>query len=302
MKNIKDEISIIVLTFNEEKHIRRCISSLKKISNNIFIVDSFSKDNTVLIARELGAKVFKNPWVNYAKQFNWGIKNLPIDSKWIMRMDCDEYLTEELITEINDELLLYPDAISGLYMKRRVVFMDKWIKHGGYWTGRAKNLRHTERPQDQGYAPAGRKDQRTGTGIRGPERRRAYRKDGRVSHAHRWGREPRCALARGLCQLPRGGPPRAWTARLRCAADGRHLPASGQHFRDEDRRGQDPCGDLPLLSQCAFRQGRACGHRERLSCPARCRVDGQGLCRARHDHGRRLSATAGSREKDRLWR
>ena len=133
MIDFKDEISVIVLTYNEEKHIERCLISLRTISNNIFIVDSFSKDKTVSIAERLGAKVFQNPWENYAKQLNWGIKNLPIKTQWIMRVDCDEYLTDELSLEIKQKITSIPENINGLFIKRRVLFMGKWIKHGGYY-------------------------------------------------------------------------------------------------------------------------------------------------------------------------
>ena len=67
---MKPYISVIILTFNEEKHIGRCIESLLPITQNIFIVDSFSTDRTVEIATSLGAKVFQNMWPgNHAIQF-----------------------------------------------------------------------------------------------------------------------------------------------------------------------------------------------------------------------------------------
>ena len=75
-----DTIAAIILTFNEEQHISRCISSLKNTVDEIFIVDSYSKDNTVKIAESLGAQVSQNKWVNYATQFNWALKNCAINS------------------------------------------------------------------------------------------------------------------------------------------------------------------------------------------------------------------------------
>ena len=59
-------ISAIILTYNEEKHITRCIQSLRGIVDDIFVVDSYSTDNTVAAATALGAKVCQNPWINYA--------------------------------------------------------------------------------------------------------------------------------------------------------------------------------------------------------------------------------------------
>ncbi len=127
------DISVIILTFNEEKHIARCIKSLSAFTDKIFIVDSGSTDKTVEIAESLGAKVAVNQWVNYATQFNFGIENNPFKTKWLMRMDSDEYVLPELSEEINQKLSLIPEEISGMYIKRRVIFFEKWIKHGAFY-------------------------------------------------------------------------------------------------------------------------------------------------------------------------
>ncbi|MGB0391849.1 MAG: glycosyltransferase family 2 protein [Salibacteraceae bacterium] len=130
MESSKKNISVLILTYNEEKHIARCLISLKSIAAEIFIVDSFSTDNTVSIAQEHGAKVYSNPWINYAKQFQWGLDNCPIKTKWVMRMDSDEYILPELETEIQNKLDKIPSDITGIYIKRRMHFKGKWIKHG----------------------------------------------------------------------------------------------------------------------------------------------------------------------------
>lgn len=127
------DISVIILTFNEEKHIARCIKSLSTFTDKVFIVDSGSTDKTIEIAESLGAKVAVNQWVNYATQFNFGIENNPFKTKWLMRMDSDEYVLPELSDEINQKLDSTPEEISGMYIKRRVIFFDKWIKHGAFY-------------------------------------------------------------------------------------------------------------------------------------------------------------------------
>lgn len=127
-------LSILILTFNEEQHIERCIKSLQIFSEEIFIIDSFSTDKTVEIAESLGARVFQNKWPgNHAIQFQWGLDNCPIETEWIMKMDADEYVLPELATEIQEKLDSIEDGVSGIYIKRRVYFMDKWIKHGDYY-------------------------------------------------------------------------------------------------------------------------------------------------------------------------
>ena len=127
------DISVIILTFNEEKHIARCIKSLSAFTDKVFIVDSGSTDKTVEIAEGLGAKVSVNQWVNYATQFNFGIENNPFKTKWLMRMDSDEYVLPELSDEINQKLSTTPEEISGMYIKRRVIFFEKWIRHGAFY-------------------------------------------------------------------------------------------------------------------------------------------------------------------------
>jgi len=128
-----NDISILILTFNEETHIARCIKSLQPFAKDIFIIDSYSTDKTVEIAESLGAKVYQNKWVNYAIQYQWGLDNCPIDTEWVMRMDSDEYVLPELAKEISNKLSTINEDISGIYIKRRVYFMDKWIKHGSYY-------------------------------------------------------------------------------------------------------------------------------------------------------------------------
>jgi glycosyltransferase involved in cell wall biosynthesis len=124
-------ISAIILTFNEEQHIERCINSLKSIVDEIFIVDSYSTDRTIELAENLGAKIFQNKWENnHSKQFNWGLQNLPIKTEWVFRLDADEYLTEELIEEINQKLPNMASEISGIVFERKMYFLNVLMEKG----------------------------------------------------------------------------------------------------------------------------------------------------------------------------
>lgn len=127
------EISVIVLTRNEELHIERCIKSILTFAKEVFIVDSFSVDRTVEIAESLGSKVYRNKWVNYAVQFNWALENLPIDTEWVMRMDADEYATEGLQSKIKKEISTVDYSVSGIYIRRRIYFMGRWMRHGSIY-------------------------------------------------------------------------------------------------------------------------------------------------------------------------
>lgn len=125
------DITTIILTYNEEKHIERCIKNAQKFSKEIFLVDSFSSDRTQEIAESLGAKVFRNKWENnYARQLNWGLNNLPVTSQWVFRLDADEYLTDELIDEIKVKLPALTPDVSGLIFERKMYFLDKLITKG----------------------------------------------------------------------------------------------------------------------------------------------------------------------------
>src|SRR3954471_7406080 len=109
------DIAVIILTFNEQKHIGRCLENMRQISDRIYVIDAFSTDKTVSIAESYGAKVFQNAWVNHAHQFQWAIDNCNIDASWIMRMDADEYLEPALIREIQSKLPDMPEDVAGVY-------------------------------------------------------------------------------------------------------------------------------------------------------------------------------------------
>lgn len=127
-----NDISVIILTKNEEFHIKRCIDSVWELASDIFIVDSYSDDQTLEIARNMNVRIYQNRFINYAQQFNWALENLPIKTKWVLRLDADEYLTEDLIHELEVRLPNLDDSITGVVFKRRHYFLGKWIKRGTY--------------------------------------------------------------------------------------------------------------------------------------------------------------------------
>ena len=129
----KLNLVVVILTYNEELHIERCIQSLVSVASKIYIVDSFSTDRTVEIARALGADVVQRNWKNYADQFQWGIDNCGSSYSWVMRMDADEYLEPSLQQELFRVLPSMPGDVSGLYIRRKVIFYGRWIRHGGFY-------------------------------------------------------------------------------------------------------------------------------------------------------------------------
>ncbi len=124
-------LAVLILTHNEEKHIGRAIEAVRPLTSEIFVVDSFSSDATVEIARSLGATVLTNPWTNYARQFQWGLDNAPITADWIMRLDADEVIEPDLVREIGEKLPALGPDVAGVNLKRKHIFMGRWVRHGG---------------------------------------------------------------------------------------------------------------------------------------------------------------------------
>lgn len=114
------DLSVIILTYNEEIHIRRCLENVTPLAKEVFVVDCFSTDKTVEIAREYEqVKVVQHQWPgNQAEQFNWALDNLPIQTEWILRLDADEYLLPALVEELQEKLPCMADSVSALSLSR----------------------------------------------------------------------------------------------------------------------------------------------------------------------------------------
>lgn len=127
------DLTVLILTKNEEKNIEKCIRSFQGIARRFVIVDSFSTDRTVEIARSLGADVYEHTFENHAAQMNWGLEHTGIQTEWVMRMDADEELTPELVCEFEEKIPKLPANITGVQLRRRIYFMNRWIRHGGVY-------------------------------------------------------------------------------------------------------------------------------------------------------------------------
>ncbi len=127
------DLAVIILTFNEEAQLERAIRSVCGIAREIFVVDSYSTDRTIEIARSLGASIYQNKWINYSRQYKWALANLPIGSGWVMRLDADEFIEPELANELESTLPRLSDAVTGLNLKYKQIFMGRWIRHGGVY-------------------------------------------------------------------------------------------------------------------------------------------------------------------------
>ena len=125
------KLTAIILTFNESMHLRRCLESLKGLVDTVVVVDCFSTDNTIEIAKSFNALILQRRWTNHADQFNWALTQLSDDTEWILRIDADEYLTTGLVAEIKAKLPTIGADVNGIFINRRMAFQRKLISHGG---------------------------------------------------------------------------------------------------------------------------------------------------------------------------
>jgi glycosyltransferase involved in cell wall biosynthesis len=129
-------LSVVIITYNEEKNIARCLESVRSVADEIVIVDSSSGDNTASIAKAYGATVIQNAFAGYGEQKNFATGQATHD--WILSLDADEVLTPELAASIN-EVKAAP-SFNVYRMPRLTSYCGKWIKHCGWYPDRQTRL------------------------------------------------------------------------------------------------------------------------------------------------------------------
>lgn len=125
----RQTLSVAIITLNEEENLARTLASVQ-FADEIIIVDSGSTDRTLEIARDFDAKIFFEPWKGFARQKNSAIEKCT--GAWILSLDADEELTLELQQEIRALLRGRPSA-DAYMIRRRNLFLNRWIRYGGYY-------------------------------------------------------------------------------------------------------------------------------------------------------------------------
>ncbi len=129
-------ISVVIITFNEERNLARCLESVKGIADEIVIVDSISTDKTAEIARRYGARVIDQPFMGYGEQKNFATQQATHD--WILSLDADEELTPLLK---NSLIAMKNGPRHDVYeMPRLTNYCGQWIKHCGWYPDRQTRL------------------------------------------------------------------------------------------------------------------------------------------------------------------
>ena len=126
----QDSCVVVILTFNSASIIRETVSQAKKVSPNVFVVDSHSKDNTVALLEELGCTVVQRPFSNYSDQRNWAISQVEATYGWQLHLDADEVLDDQAVGEIRG-LLAGTPRFDAYMLRRRDYFMGKMLRFSG---------------------------------------------------------------------------------------------------------------------------------------------------------------------------
>lgn len=131
------EISAVIITYNEERRLEPALKSLADVADEIVVVDRFSDDGTVKLAKKYTDRVYQRKWTNFADQKNFA--NSKARFSWILSLDADERLSPELREEIL-ELKREEPGCSGFSMPRKVHYLGRWIRHSGWYPDRKIRL------------------------------------------------------------------------------------------------------------------------------------------------------------------
>lgn len=123
------QLSVVIITLNEEKNIARCLKSVEEIADEIVIVDSNSTDKTPEICKSFGARFIQHPFEGYVKQKNFAVSQAKYDH--VLSLDADEALSEKLLASI--KLVKENFEADGYTMNRMTNYAGKWIKHSGWY-------------------------------------------------------------------------------------------------------------------------------------------------------------------------
>lgn len=152
-------VSVLIITLDEEANLQRCLNSLVW-TDDIVVLDSFSKDATEDIAKKNGVRFLQRQFDSYAGQRNYGLKQVQYKHDWLLMLDADEIVTDPLAREIETAINTGPSDIGIYRMRRKDHFMGRWIKRSsGYptWFGRLMRIDYAwiERDVNEEYHTGG---------------------------------------------------------------------------------------------------------------------------------------------------
>ncbi|WP_428909808.1 glycosyltransferase family 2 protein [Niallia sp. Krafla_26] len=139
-------ISVLILTYNEEKNIKQCLESLVDFSDDVYILDSYSDDRTIDYANLYlnTDKILYRKFDNYSNQRNWALRNINYKYEWVLMLDADEILTEEVKISIEENLKNVKDNVVGFSIRLRMYFLDKYLRYRLWPLKRKTIYRHKD--------------------------------------------------------------------------------------------------------------------------------------------------------------
>ena len=130
-------VTAIVLTYNEERNLPKCLDSIAGCAAEIIVVDSYSSDATLEIAARYGAKIVQHPYEGHPQQWDWTLSNVDTAHEWVFAIDADFVVTRELWDDLRRRLSVPGPDVDGFYVRHREIFRGRRISHGGtypsYW-------------------------------------------------------------------------------------------------------------------------------------------------------------------------
>src|SRR6478752_5627650 len=154
-------LSVVIITFNEERNIGRCIDSIQSIADEIVVVDSFSTDQTAAIAQQKGAKVVLHPFEGHIEQKNYAITQA--SSPYILSIDADEMPDETFLHQI--ALIKKNWEHDGYSVNRLNNYCGKWIRHGAWYPDVKLRLWDSRKGNWSGTNPHDRYEMETSSSI-----------------------------------------------------------------------------------------------------------------------------------------
>jgi len=136
------QISVLILTLNEERNLPACLAALGSI-DDVHIVDSGSTDQTVAIAQRAGAQVLYRSFDNFASQRNFGLENCEFQHEWVLHLDADELLTNEIRSEI--DALPDTQSVDAYRVASKTMFFGRWLRRSGMYPTYQVRLGNRER-------------------------------------------------------------------------------------------------------------------------------------------------------------
>jgi glycosyltransferase involved in cell wall biosynthesis len=127
-------VTVIVLTFNENRNLPACLASVAPWARRVVVVDSGSTDGTVDIAKGFGADVIVHPFETHSRQWMFALQSTGVSTDWVLALDADQRVSSELRDSITAFVASGAAAGTvGAYVRRRQIFRGRWIRHGGYY-------------------------------------------------------------------------------------------------------------------------------------------------------------------------